>query len=69
MLGLHFTRLSSATRLSESEIVRAQMYAATITSRLRRAFALVSVQTIGSHARGSSIRLHSDLDLLAFPRS
>ena len=65
MLAFHFAKLLSATRLSEAETASVQTHAVTITARLRKAFALVNVLTIGSHARGTSIRTHSDLDLLA----
>lgn len=65
MLAFHFAKLLSVTKMPDAETASSQVHAATVTSRLRKSFELVSVLTIGSHSRGTSVRAYSDLDLLA----
>jgi len=65
MLGLHFSKLLATTRPTDSEVERVRQHADTITTRLRSRFELVNVLRIGSHSRGTALRLQSDLDLLA----
>ncbi len=52
----------------ESEVTAAYQHTATIRARLNKSFLVASVVRIGSHSRGTAIRTHSDVDLLAVLR-
>jgi len=50
---------------ASAELAAAQGHFATIKSRLAASFGLPRIVQIGSHARGTAIGIHSDVDILA----
>jgi predicted nucleotidyltransferase len=50
------------------EVAAARQHFGTIYARLSESFLLSHTVQIGSHARGTAIRTHSDVDILAVRR-
>lgn len=66
--NLALRRLAHQLQPLESEVAAAYQHLATIRTRLNKSFHVASVHRIGSHSRGTAIRTHSDVDLLAVLR-
>lgn len=63
--GIALRRFASVLRPSESEVLAARAHFRTIRSRLDQSLGLRRIIPIGSHARGTAIRIYSDIDFLA----
>lgn len=62
-------RLAASLQPSEVEVTAARRHFRTIRARLNQSFGLPRIIPIGSHARGTAIRTHSDIDfLVVLPR-
>ncbi len=61
---LNFARLLRKIQPTESELKKARSLISSCRKRLVRSFDVKKFQRIGSHARGTAIKLHSDLDFL-----
>lgn len=61
-------RLVSRLQPREAEVAAAYQHLATIRARLNNSFHVAAVVRIGSHSRGTAIRTHSDVDILAVLR-
>src|SRR5215469_7111650 len=61
-------RLAHELQPLDGEVEAAYRHFASIRARLGRSFKLVAVTRIGSHSRGTAIRVHSDVDILAVLR-
>ncbi len=60
----NFVRLVRKIQPTESELQKARSHVSSCRKRLTRSFNLKKFQRIGSHARGTAIKLYSDLDFL-----
>lgn len=61
-------RLAVQLQPLESEVETAYRHFASIRARLNKSFNVAAIARIGSHSRGTAIRAHSDVDLLAVLR-
>lgn len=62
---MNYGRLIRKIQPLDSELVKARSFTGSCKKRLAKSFNLKKFQRIGSHARGSAIKLWSDLDFLA----
>ncbi len=67
-IAASFTKLLAQTVLTEVDHRAYRTHQSRVESSLGSAFAISKVERIGSYARGSAIRNHSDLDLLVVVR-
>lgn len=61
---VNFARLLNKVQPTESELKKARSHISSCRKRLVKSFNLKKFQRIGSHARSTAIKLHSDLDFL-----
>ena len=61
-------RLARQLEPLDSEVKAAYQHFGSIRARLNKSFNVASVMRIGSHSRGTAIRTHSDIDILAVLR-
>jgi hypothetical protein len=61
---LNLIRLASRVQPQPSELASAELHQGSVKTRLSTSFAVASTLRIGSHARSTAIRWHSDLDLM-----
>ena len=60
----NFVRIVRKVQPTESELKKARSHISSCRKRLVKSFNVKKFQRIGSHTRGTAIKLHSDLDFL-----
>ncbi len=66
--NLALRRLAARLQPIATEVAAARQHFGTIRARLTKSFLVSRVVQIGSHVRGTAIRTHSDVDILAVLR-